>query len=164
MRRFLMCLGPLCLVVLFALVLSAPFGLPGQDSLAHVLILGTVWLWALYRPDAMALWSVVLGGLAAELLLGGPPGVLFFWMLVTYAIGSTHVGQPQAGFLASWVTFMLLVAGGAVTEWCLASLHALTIFSFLPVMFQFALGAGIYPLLYAFFMWEQRRPSQRMRS
>lgn len=143
---------PCLFIVGLAILFAAPFGLPGQTELANGLILGTVWYWSLHRPDSMKAIGVFLSGLIAELFQGGPPGVLLLWMLIAY--GVAHAARAlfaQGGFLVAWTAFAFVIFGETAMTWGLVSARCLTILPIGPALFEFCLGAGIYPLLTVFY-------------
>ncbi|MXV44027.1 hypothetical protein GS501_03030 [Saccharibacter sp. 17.LH.SD] len=144
-------------IICWGIVLSAPFGIPGQIELQSGIILGTVWFWVLYRPQVMSLPLLFLSGLIVELFVVTPPGFLLLWMLVVYGVAQgVRFRLAQGGFFRSWGVYALTVLGGVFLEWCLMSIQAVAIISPFAMVFQWVLTIGVYPLLHAGFAWGRR--------
>ncbi|MBS1087685.1 hypothetical protein [Gluconobacter wancherniae] len=148
---------PSLFIIICTILLSAPFGLPGQEELQFGLAVSTVWFWAANRPRSMPAIAVFFCGLVLEIFSSGPPGAVLFWLLVTYGVASNwRYGLSQIGFVAGWLIFAALALTGSFFEWALVCLHAFALLSPVPSLFQAALTVGIYPSLSALFVWGRR--------
>ncbi|MFT9094438.1 MAG: hypothetical protein ABF459_04825 [Gluconobacter cerinus] len=65
---------PSLFIILVAVLLSAPFGIPGQAELQFGIAMCTVWFWAFSRPRSMPALAVFVCGLVLEQFRFGPPG------------------------------------------------------------------------------------------
>ncbi|MCT6855400.1 MAG: hypothetical protein M3Z59_03205 [Bombella apis] len=147
-------LFPCIIMVVLAIILSAPFRILGQMELQVALVLGTVWFWSLYRPAFMPLVGLFCGGLVVELFSVNPPGVLLFWMLVAYGVAhGCRVGLSRRGFLLAWSLYGLIVLGEALTNWVLMVIRVRGALSVYPIVFQEALAVGSYPFLHILYLW-----------
>ena len=55
-----------------------------------------------------------------------------------------------------WLAFVAVAAGAAALEWLMTSLLTFRLLAAAPAMFQFALTAGLYPVLATLFTWAHR--------
>ena len=143
---------PAACTALLLLLLAAPLGLPGQAQLMPAAALACVFFWAVFRPASMPPPVVFLLGLLADLLGLTPPGVSVLILLVTYGIAVRwRRVLAEQGFLVVWLAFVAVAAGAAALGWAMMSL---LLFRLLPgnsALFQFALTAGLYPVLATLF-------------
>jgi rod shape-determining protein MreD len=110
--------------ILGMILLTAPFGLPGQAQL------------------------VFLIGFLADLLGEMPVGSSVLVLLLTqlFVIRSRRY-LPQKGFLFVWVVFVGVAAVAAALQWGLACVMNWAIYPPVAAIFQFLLSAGLYPVL-----------------
>lgn len=147
-------LFPCISMALLAIILSAPYGVLGQQELQTALVLGTVWFWSLYRPDFMPVLGLFCSGLVIELFSANPPGVLLFWMLVTFGVAhGCRLGLARGGFWRAWCLYGTMVLGIAGTDWLLMSIRVRGFLSIYPIFFQEALAIGSYPFLHVLYLW-----------
>ncbi|MFT8366575.1 MAG: hypothetical protein ABF623_12075 [Gluconobacter cerinus] len=148
---------PSLFIILVAVLLSAPFGIPGQAELQFGIAMCTVWFWAFSRPRSMPALAVFVCGLVLELFSFGPPGAILLSLLVIYGVAHHwRYGLSRLGFVACWLIFSFLAALASFFQWALVCLHAFALLSPAPGLFQAALTIGIYPSLTALFVWGRR--------
>ena len=143
---------PAACTALLLLFFAAPLGLPGQAQLQPAAALACVFFWSLFRPASMPPPVVFVLGLLADLLGLAPLGASVLVLLVVHglAVQWRRVLAGQ-GFLLVWLAFVAVAAGAAVLGWAMGSLLALRLMPGAPVLFQFGLAAGLYPLLATLF-------------
>lgn len=136
-------------VTLFLLLLTAiPTHLPGFAGVAPVLPLMGVYYWAIYRPDLLPAWAAFLVGVLYDILAGTPLGVHALVLLLVQGVAA---GQRRfflgKSFMVAWWAFGLLAAGSAGLSWILVAILAGQILDPRPVLFQYVLTLGLFPLL-----------------
>ncbi len=62
----------------------------------------------------------------------------------------------RQGFLLVWLAFVAVAAGAALLEWGLVCALTFRLFSPAPALFQWALSAGLYPVLATLFIRAHR--------
>ena len=135
---------PAACTALLLLLLAAPLGLPGQAQLQPAAALACVFFWSLFRPASMPPPVVFVLGLLADLLGLAPLGASVLVLLVVHGLAvQWRRVLAEQGFLLVWLVF---VAG-----WAICSLLTLRLLPGAPVLFQFGLAAGLYPLLATLF-------------
>lgn len=147
---------PAAITALLLLALAAPLRLPGQAQLQLAAAFGCVFFWSLFRPSSMSPPVVFMLGLLSDLLGLAPPGISVIVLLVVHGIAVRWRLLAGQGFLLVWLAFVAVAAGGAGLSWALTSL---LMFRLLPVsaaLFQFAMAAGLYPVLAGLFTSAQR--------
>lgn len=136
-------------VTLFLLLLTAiPTHMPGFAGVAPVLPLMGVYYWAIYRPDLLPAWAAFLVGVLYDILAGTPLGVHALVLLLVQGVAA---GQRRfflgKSFMVAWWAFGLLAAGSAGLSWILVAILAGQILDPRPVLFQYVLTLGLFPLL-----------------
>jgi rod shape-determining protein MreD len=136
-------------VTLFLLLLTAiPTHLPGFAGVAPVLPLMGVYYWAIYRPDLLPAWAAFLVGVLYDILAGTPLGVHALVLLLVQGVAA---GQRRfflgKSFMVAWWAFGLLAAGSAGLSWILVAILSGQILDPRPVLFQYVLTLGLFPLL-----------------
>lgn len=130
------------------LVAAAPLGLPAQAELQMALALAAVFFWSLFRPASLPPPAVFLLGLLADLLGLQPLGVSVVILLVVHGLAVRRRGVlARQGFLLVWVAFVGVAAGAILAQWLLDAALSLRLLPVGPLLFQFVLTAGLYPVL-----------------
>lgn len=130
------------------LVAAAPLGLPAQAELQMALALAAVFFWSLFRPASLPPPAVFLLGLLADLLGLQPLGVSVVILLVVHGLAVRWRGVlARQGFLLVWVAFVGVAAGAILAQWLLDAALSLRLLPVEPLLFQFVLTAGLYPVL-----------------
>jgi len=139
---------PVASTALLLLVLAGPLGLPGQAQWQQALVLGCVFFWSVFRPNAMPPLAVFALGLLADLLGLSPPGVAVLVLLAVHGL-ALHWRRwlARQGFVVVWLAFVAVAAGAALVAWVLACALQVRLLPPGPTLFGFALSAGLYPAL-----------------
>ncbi len=139
---------PAVQTVVVLLLLSAPFGLPGQAQLQPAWAMASVYFWSLYRPASMPALLVFGVGLLLDLLAQGPVGIQVLVLLLIHAAALRfRRALTRSGFAAVWLVFASLAAGAALAEWLLVVLLTWSAVPPWPGLFEWGLAAGLYPFL-----------------
>lgn len=136
-------------VTLTLLLLTAiPTRVPGLSGIIPMLPLMGVYYWAIYRPDLLPAWSAFLIGLLYDIIGGTPLGVN---ALVLLAVQGVAAGQRRfflgKSFMVAWWAFGLLAAAAAGTTWLLVTILYGQALDASPVIFDYLLTMGLFPLL-----------------
>ncbi len=143
---------PAAFTALLLLLLAAPLRLPGQAQLQPAAALACVFFWSLFRPASMPPPAVFALGLLSDLLGLEPPGINVLTLLITYGLAVRwRRVLAQQGFLLVWLAFVAVAAGAAALEWLLTSLLTFRLLPGGAALFQFALTAGLYPVMATLF-------------
>jgi len=139
---------PIVLTGLVLLLLSAPWGIPGQADLQPAWALACIWFWTLFRPAAMPAAAVFGIGLLLDLVDQGPVGVQVLVLLLAHgtALKARRV-LTRSGFAVVWLAFVGVAAAAAAVEWALVCLLTWRGLPPGPALFEFGVAAGVYPLL-----------------
>ena len=130
------------------IILTAPFGLPGQAQLMPAFSLAAVFFWTLFRPTSVPPPLVFLIGVLADLLGQMPLGSSVLVLLLTQLLViRSRRFLPQKGFLFVWLVFVAVAAVAASVQWAFACVMDWVIYPPIGGIFQFLLSAGLYPLL-----------------
>jgi len=134
--------------ILGMILLTAPFGMPGQAQLMPAFTLAAVFFWTLFRPSSVPPPLVFLIGVLADLLGQMPIGSDVLVLLLTQLLVTrSRRFLPQKGFLFVWVVFVAVSAMAAWLQWALACVMNWAIYPPIGGIFQFLLSAGLYPVL-----------------
>jgi rod shape-determining protein MreD len=129
-------------------LLTAPFGLPGQAQLMPAFALSAIFFWTLFRPNSLPPPLVFLIGFLADLLGQMPIGSSVLVLLLTQLLViRSRRFLPQKGFLFVWVVFVGVAAVASSLQWALACLMNWALYPPIAAIFQFLLSAGLYPVL-----------------
>lgn len=139
---------PATSTALLLLIAACPLGVPGLPEVQAASGLACVFFWSLFRPASMPPPVVFLLGLLVDLLSYAPPGVGVLTMLGMHGLALRwRRGLVPLGFVAVWLSFAGLAALAAAMQWALTSLLAFQLLPLGSVVFQAAVGAGLYPVL-----------------
>ena len=131
------------------LLLSAPFGIPGQAQLQPAWATACVFFWSLYRPTSLPALLVFAIGLLLDLLAQGPIGVHVFILLLVHAAAlRLRRTLTRSGFATVWLMFCVVAAASAVGR--VAAGEPVQLAPAATVawrMFEFGIAAGFYPFL-----------------
>ena len=130
------------------LLLSAPWGLPGQAQMQPAWALASIWFWSLFRPASMPAGGVFVLGLLLDLIDQGPVGVQVSILLVAHSVAlRSRRTLIRSGFGFVWLAFIGVAAAAAASEWLLVSLLTWRALPPWPGLFEFGMAVGIYPVL-----------------
>jgi rod shape-determining protein MreD len=148
---------PFVISVLLVILSVLPIPAPGLNTITPFFALMSLYHWAVYRPNLMPFSAVFVIGLLQDLLTGAPVGLFTLVFLTTYGVAVTQ-RRFIAGksFLIYWLGFVMLAGAAAVESWALASAWHFTILDLRPVVFQFLVSVGMFPLLaWLLLQWQQ---------
>lgn len=136
-------------VTMFLLLLTAiPTHLPGFAGIAPMLPLMGVYYWAIYRPDLLPAWVAFLIGCLYDIMAGTPLGVNALVLLLVQGVAASQrkffLGKS---FVVAWWAFGLLAAGSAGLSWLLVVILSRQVVDATPVIFEYLLTMGLFPLL-----------------
>lgn len=141
-------LVPVTVTLLLLLLTALPTHMPGLASIAPILPLMGVYYWAIYRPDLLPAWVAFLIGLLYDIVSGTPLGVNALVLLLVQGVAAAQrrffLGKS---FLVAWWAFGLLAAGAMGMAWLLVSLLGGRAVDPAPVIFEYLLTMGLFPLL-----------------
>lgn len=148
---------PASITALVLLATSFPLGLPGQAQWQPAAALACVFFWSLFRPASMPPAVVFLLGLLADLLGLSPVGASVLVLLIVHGCAvAWRRFLVRQGFLMVWLAFVGVAAGAALLQWALVCALTFRLFPPAPALFQFALSAGLYPILATIFVRAHR--------
>ncbi len=148
---------PAAFTALLLLLLAAPLRLPGQAMLQPAAALACVFFWSLFRPASMPPPVVFALGLLSDLLGLEPLGINVLVLLIAHGLAVRWSRTlTQQGFLLVWLAFVAVAAGAAALEWLMTDLLTFRLLPGGAALFQFALTAGLYPLLATLFIRAHR--------
>jgi rod shape-determining protein MreD len=150
-------LTPFGLSVLMVLVSVLPLHVPGGARVMPLLVLMSIYHWAVHRPHLMPAYAVFFIGLLQDILGGIPLGVNALVYLIAYGvIVSQRRFLVGKSFLVIWLGFTLIAAAASMIGWMLISLIHLTPMNPTAMAFQYALSVGNFPLLaWLFARWQR---------
>ena len=144
--------------VFLVLLSTIPFYIPGYGPTAANLVLMAVFYWAVHRPDLLSPFTVFLIGLLQDILVGMPPGMNAFVLLLvrTTAVSQSRVFRGRS-FLILWWGFGTVALAAAFLIWGLSVVYTITLIDPLPGLFQAAMTTALFPFLAGLFTWMQLR-------
>lgn len=149
---------PAMLGVVFLLLSAIPFYIPGYGVVAANLVLMAVFYWAVHRPDLLPPITVFLIGLLQDILVGMPPGMNAFVLLLvrTLAVSQGRVFRGRS-FLILWWGFGMVALASAFVVWALSAMYVLALIDPTPGLFQAAMTTALFPFLAGGFTWMQQK-------
>lgn len=141
-------ISPVGLTIVLILMSVVPTHIPGFASVVPQLALMGVFHWTVFRPDLFPLLGVFAIGILQDALSGAPMGVNTIVYLTVYGV---VLGQRRfflgKSFFVEWLGFCIIAAGAALQSWLLLSAYYTHVMAPGPVLFQFLMSAGAYPVL-----------------
>jgi rod shape-determining protein MreD len=141
-------LVPVGVTLMLLLLTAIPTRIPGLSGIIPMLPLMGVYYWAIYRPDLLPAWSAFLIGLLYDIIGGTPLGVN---ALVLLSVQGIAAGQRRfflgKSFMVAWWAFGLLAAAAAGATWLLVTILYGRALDASPVIFDYLLTMGLFPLL-----------------
>ena len=134
-------------MIVAALIAVIPVRAPGYQALAPAFSLMAAYHWTIYRPDLLPPAVLFGGGVAEDLLTGGPVGVsALLLLLARAAVLNNRRYFVNRGFIFVWAGFTVLTAIGMVGVWAAhCALHA-TILDFRSTLFRTVLTIAGFPV------------------
>lgn len=143
--RHLVPFGTTLFLMLLTLI---PLHIPAITGIMPMLPMMCVYYWAIFRPDLLPAWAAFLIGLLGDIVAGTPLGVNALVLLVVQGVSASQrrffLGKS---FLVAWWAFGLLAAGAAGMTWVLTVMLVGKSIDGLPIMFQYMLTMGLFPIL-----------------
>lgn len=123
--RYLSALLPLITIVLLALAVALPWGVPANYAFVLPLIVFmAIHYWTWERAKFVPTWIAFISGLLVDFLTNGPLGYWALLFLFGHAIAlNLRVTGEMWSFLASWLVFALNVAILSACGWAIASAY-----------------------------------------
>ena len=141
-------LVPVTVTIILLLLTAVPTRLPGFAAIAPLLPLMGVYYWAIYRPDLLPAWVAFLIGLLYDIMAGTPLGVNALVLLLVQGVSAAQrrffLGKS---FMVAWWAFGLLAAGSIGLSWILVVVLSARMIDATPVIFEYLLTMGLFPLL-----------------
>ena len=139
---------PILFTGVVLLLLSAPWGLPGQAQMQPAWALASIWFWSLFRPASMPAGAVFALGLLLDLIDQGPVGVQVSILLLAHSMALRFRRTLiRSGFGIVWLAFIGVAAAAASLEWLFVSILTWRGLPPWPGLFEFGMAVGIYPVL-----------------
>ncbi len=139
---------PFCLTLFMLLLTVMPLHVPGLASICPILPLMGVYYWAIYRPDLLPAWAAFVLGLMHDIISGTPLGVNALVLLLAQGVASSQrkffLGKS---FSVTWWAFGLLAAAALGLSWMLVIMLSGRAVDAVPVIFEYILTMGLFPLL-----------------
>ncbi|MDA1326378.1 MAG: rod shape-determining protein MreD [Proteobacteria bacterium] len=147
---------PAMLGVFLVLLSTIPFYIPGYGPMAANLVLMAVFYWAVHRPDLLSPFTVFLIGLLQDILVGMPPGMNAFVLLLvrTIAVSQGRVFRGRS-FIILWWGFGMVAMASAFVVWGLSAVYVFSLIDPLPGLFQAGVTTALFPFLAGLFTWMQ---------
>lgn len=140
-------LVPVGLTVILLLMSVAPTRLPGFVHIAPMIVLISVYYWAITRPDSLGAGPAFLLGVMEDGLVGAPLGVSALTLLLVQAgVASQYKFFHGKPFLVSWWAFGLVAAGAGLVKWLLVSAYYGRILDPTALGFSLLVTLAVYPL------------------
>lgn len=147
---------PVLFTAILALASVLPLPIPGFAPVSPMMVLGSIYFWAIYRPQVMPLVAVFLLGGFEDILTGAPLGVSSFAYLACFALVA---GQRRfflgKSFGVIWWGFMLVAASVEALRWLLVSVMNGVILDPTPGFFAYVTSIALYPILTLLFIATQ---------
>lgn len=113
-----------------------------------MLVLISVYYWAIYRPDLMPMSMVFLLGILHDLIGGGMVGLQAFILLSAFGFVSRQRRFFHGkSFGVVWWGFMLVGLFAAILQWGFMIFIEQRLISPWPVFFSYLLSVAIFPIL-----------------
>ena len=142
------CVLPALLTVLLALANVIPLHAPGFAPVAPMLVLMSLYYWAIYRPTVLPLPAVFVIGLFEDIVAGTPIGTNAVIYLVAYGLvaGQRRVFLGKS-FGVVWWGFMLVAGAAEALRWILISIMGGWVVDPMPGIFAYISSIALYPIL-----------------
>lgn len=141
-------LTPVALTLLLIILTAVPSNIPGLGRVAPLLPLISIYHWMIYRPNLMPAYAVFLLGLFQDGLSGTPFGLNALVFLLVYGVVLVQqVFFIGKSFFVVWIGFAFIVAAAQTISWLLLSAYHVTLITPVPLVLQYALSLGLFPVV-----------------
>lgn len=141
-------ISPVGLTIILILINVVPTHIPGFASIVPQLALMAVFHWTVFRPDLVPIWAIFIIGILQDSLSGAPMGLNTMVFLTIYGIVLSQrrffLGKT---FLVEWLGFSIIAAGASFQSWVLLSAYHVYVIASGPIVFQYFMTIGLYPIL-----------------
>ena len=147
--------GALFTSLLVSLVQS--YEVPNLGRVMPLLSLIAIFHWGLYRAELLPNYAVFFIGFFQDVLSGVPMGVHTLVYILAYnLILAQQRFFARKSFYVIWLGFAVVSAGVMFLIWGMLSIMKGVVIDFIPVISQYGIGVGMYPIIsYAFSRWQQ---------
>ena len=151
---------PAAQTTIVLLLLAAPIGMPGQAQIQSAWTMACIYFWSLYRPAALPALLVFGIGLLLDLMAQGPVGIGVLLLLLIHAVAlKFRRALTRSGFGDVWLAFIGVAAAASAGKWVLTCFLTWHIFPPAAGLFEFALAAGLYPIIALYLILLHRGPA-----
>lgn len=141
-------LTPFGLTIIMLIISMAPVHVPGYARVVPLLSLMAVYHWTVFRPELLPAFAVFVIGLLQDILSGTPIGIHALVFLIVYGLVlSQRRFLAGKSFAVVWLGFSLVASGAALLSWILVSAYDVALVDPEPVVFQYLMTLGTFPLL-----------------
>lgn len=148
---------PVLVTFCMVIVSVMPLRLPEASFVMPMLVLMSVYFWALHRTDLLPAIAVFGIGLFLDILAGMPLGLNAFILLGVFGLCVTQRRFfYNKSFAVIWWGFMVVAAAAQIIEWALMSIYLETLVSPQPVYFRYFMTVALYPPVAWLFVRIQR--------
>ncbi|MDA0662698.1 MAG: rod shape-determining protein MreD [Proteobacteria bacterium] len=148
---------PVLVTFCMVIVSVMPLRLPEASFVMPMLVLMSVYFWALHRTDLLPATAVFGIGLFLDILAGMPLGLNAFILLGVFGLCVTQRRFfYNKSFAVIWWGFMVVAAVAQIIEWALMSIYLETLVSPQPVYFRYFMTVALYPTVAWLFVRIQR--------
>ena len=150
-------LTPFLLTILLVFISSIPYEIPNLGRVMPLLSLIAIFHWGLYRAELLPNYAVFCIGFFQDVLSGVPMGVhTLIYILAYNLILAQQRFFARKSFYVIWLGFAIVSAGVMFLIWGVLSIMKGVVIDFVPVISQYGIGVGMYPIIsYAFSRWQQ---------
>ena len=150
-------LTPFLLTILLVFISSIPYEIPNLGRVMPLLSLIAIFHWGLYRAELLPNYAVFFIGFFQDVLSGVPMGVhTLIYILAYNLILAQQRFFARKSFYVIWLGFAIVSAGVMFLIWGVLSIMKGVVIDFVPVISQYGIGVGMYPIIsYAFSRWQQ---------
>ena len=150
-------LTPFLLTVLLIFISSVPYEIPNLGRVMPLLSLIAIFHWGVYRAELFPNYAVFFIGFFQDVLSGVPIGIHTLIYILAYNLILTQQRFfARKSFYIIWLGFAVVSAVVMFLLWGLISILNGVVIDFAPVISQYGIGVGMYPIIsYAFSRWQQ---------
>ena len=150
-------LTPFLLTILLICISSVPYEIPNLGRVMPLLSLIAIFHWGVYRAELLPNYAVFFIGFFQDVLSGVPIGIHTLIYILAYNLILTQQRFfARKSFYIIWLGFAVVSAGVMFLLWGFISILSGVVIDFVPVISQYGIGVGMYPIIsYAFSRWQQ---------
>ena len=148
---------PFLLTILLIFISSVQYEIPNLGRVMPLFSLIAIFHWGVYRAELLPNYAVFFIGFFQDVLSGVPIGVHTLAYILVYNIILTQQRFfARKSFYIIWLGFAVVSAGVMFVLWGVLSILNGVFIDLSPVISQYGIGVGMYPIIsYAFSRWQQ---------